>query len=318
VRLVVATGLLACVLARHAHADEPAAKVLFDQGKTLFVEGKYGEACAKLEASFKLSAVSSTRGMLGACYEKVGRLASAWAAYRDAAAIADRQGNGERAAAARQSAAELEPKLAHVTIDATAIAAIADARVTIDGVEQPRGALGTELPIDAGPHVIEATAVDRKPWKSSFDILDGERHRIVVEALTEDPTRRLLIEQRLADEHRVAHRRRVIVYSLLGTGAASVGTAVVLGLVARSQWHHAQDAGCTDDGVCPTDAGRADVDGASLKADLATYIGGAGLLLVGAGLFVHLTSPTPRTEAELRLTPSVSSSAATLALQGRF
>ncbi len=317
-RLVVLASLLPCLLARTSHADEPAAKVLFDQGKALFAEGKYSEACAKLEASFKLSAVSSTRGMLGACYEKVGRLASAWAAFRDAAAIAERQGYGERAAAARQSAAELEPRLAHVTIDASALASIADARVTIDGIEQPRGALGTELPIDAGPHVIEATALDHKPWKSSFDILDGERHEIVVDALAPDPTRRLVIEQRLADERRVAQRRRVIAYSLVGTGGAAVGTAVVLGLVARSQWHSARDAGCTDDGVCPTPSGRNDVDGAALKADLATYIGGAGLLLVGAGLFVPFTSPTPRTEAELRLTPTVSSSSAALLLEGRF
>lgn len=317
-KLAVVAGVLACLLARSAHADEPAAKVLFDQGKTLFAEGKYGEACAKLEASFKLSSVSSTRGMLGACYEKVGRLASAWAAYRDAAAIADRQGNGERAAAARQSAAELEPRLAHVTVDATALAVIADARVTIDGVEQPRAALGTELPIDAGPHVIEATAVDRKPWKHSFDILDGERQKVVVDALVEDPTRRIVLEQRLADEQRVAHRRRVIAYSLLGSGGAAVGTAVVLGLLARSQWHSAQDAGCTDDGVCPTPAGTDDVDGAALKGDLATYIGGAGLLLVGAGVFVHLTSPTPRSETELRLAPALTPSAATLVLEGRF
>ena len=99
-----------------AYADDAAAKALFDQGKTLFAEGKYGEACAKLEASFKLSALSSTRGLLGVCYEKVGKLASAWAAYRDSAAIADRQGHAERAQAARDKAAELEPKLAKLAI----------------------------------------------------------------------------------------------------------------------------------------------------------------------------------------------------------
>src|SRR6188474_1578744 len=99
-RRIVVCCVLACAVPLVAHADEPAAKALFDQGKTLFAEGKYGEACAKLEASFKLAALSSTRGLLGACYEKVGRLASAWAAYRDSAAIADRTGNGERAAAA--------------------------------------------------------------------------------------------------------------------------------------------------------------------------------------------------------------------------
>jgi hypothetical protein len=315
---IAAWCVLACLAGRVAHADDAAAKTLFDQGKALFAEGKYGEACAKLEASFKLSSVSSTRGMLGACYEKVGKLASAWAAYRDAAAIAERQGFGERAAAARDKATELEPKLARVTIDAAAILAVTGAVVTVDGIEQPRAALGTPLPIDAGPHVIEVTATDHKPWKSSIDIEDAERILIVVEPLVADPTRRLLIEQRMADELRIAQRRQLIAYGLLAGGGASVGVAVTLGLFARSQWQSARDAGCTDDGLCPTAAGTQDVDGAALKADLATYIGGAGLLLAGAGVFVLLTSPRPHSAAELRLAPAVSASSASVALEGRF
>lgn len=308
----------AWVVPKVASADEPAAKALFDQGKRLFAEGKYGEACAKLEASFKLAALSSTRGLLGACYEKVGRLASAWVAYRDSAAVAERQGFVERATAAREKAAELEPKLARVTIDTSAVGTLPSFRVTIDGSEQPRAALGSELPIDAGPHVIEATAQDHKPWKTTLDIADGERQTIVVEPLVSDPTRRLLIEQRVADDREIARRRRLIAYGLLGGGGAGVGVAVTLGLLARAQWHRARDAGCNDAGVCPSDAGRHDVDGAALKADLATYIGGAGLLLAGAGVVVHLTSPKPRTAAELELVPSISPSAAGVSLQGRF
>ncbi len=316
-RVLVAATVI-CMLAGTAAADDAAAKALFDQGKALFADGKYGDACAKLEASFKLAAVSSTRGLLGACYEKVGRLASAWAAYRDSAAIADRQGNAERANAAREKAAELEPKLARVTLDARAVAKLPASKVTIDGIEQPTAALGAELPIDAGPHVIEARADEHKPWTTTLDIEDGERKTIVIAPLTADPTRRLLIEQRVADERRVAQRRKRIAYSLLAGGGVGVGVGITLGLLARSQWRSALDAGCTDDGRCPTDAGRRDVDGAALKADLATYIGGAGLLVAGAGLFVLVTSPRPRTAAELQVAPSVSSTAAVLSVEGRF
>ncbi len=317
-RWLVVCCALVCTAPRVARADDAAAKALFDQGKALFSEGRYGEACAKLEGSFKLAALSSTRGLLGACYEKVGRLASAWAAYRDSAAIADRQGNAERATAAREKAAELEPRLARVTIDASAVRNVPGIKVLLDDIEQPAAALGIELPIDDGPHLITAAAEDYKPWKATIDIQDGERKRIVVEPLVPDPTRRLLIEQRLADERRVAHRRQQIAYGLIGGGAVGLGVAVTLGVLSRSQWHRAQDAGCTDDGICPTDASTRDVDGAALKADVATYLGGVGLLLVGAGVFVYVTSPKPRTEAELKVTPSITSSAASVVLQGRF
>lgn len=300
-----------------ARADDAAAKALFDQGKTLFAEGKYGEACGKLEASFKLSPASSTRGLLGACYEKIGKLASAWAAYRDSAAIADRQGNAERAQAAREKAVELEPKLAKVTI-ATGAAKTPGIKISIDGVEQPAAALNTELPIDAGLHVLAASATDYKPWKTTIDIQDGERQNHVVPALVADPTRRLLIAERVEEEQRVARRRKQIAYGLLGGGGLAVGVAATLGVLARSQWHDAKAAGCSEDGGCPTTAGTQDVDGAALKADIATYVGGAGLLLVGAGVFVYLTTPTPRTEAELLLAPSVTQGAAGVVLQGRF
>jgi tetratricopeptide (TPR) repeat protein len=113
------------LLVAPAHADVDAgadarAKVLFDEGKTLFAEGKYGAACEKLDASFKLSRLSSTRGLLAACFETIGKLASAWVAYRDSAAIAEKQGNAERAQAAREKAAELEPKLAWLTLETAA------------------------------------------------------------------------------------------------------------------------------------------------------------------------------------------------------
>lgn len=309
---------LLCSAPRAARADDAAAKALFDQGKALFSEGRYGEACGKLEASFKLAALSSTRGLLGACYEKVGRLASAWAAYRDSAAIADRQGHGERATAAREKAAELEPRLARLTIDASAVRNVPGVKVMLDDIEQPSAALGTELPIDDGPHLITTAAEDYKPWKATIDIQNGQRTRIVVEPLVADPTRRLLIDQRVADERRVAHRRQQVAYGLIGGGAVGLGVAVTLGLLSRSQWHRARDAGCTDDGICPTDASTRDVDGAALKADVATYLGGAGLLLVGAGIFVYATTPKPRPRAELEVTSSITPTAASLVLQGRF
>jgi tetratricopeptide (TPR) repeat protein len=318
VKRIVLCCVLVALSVRVARADDAAAKALFDQGKTLFAEGRYGEACAKLEGSFKLAALSSTRGLLGACYEKIGKLASAWAAYRDSAAIADRTGNGERAAAAREKAAELEPRLARLTIDATAVHDIPGITVMIDGIAQPQAALGSELPIDAGPHVIEATAVDYTSWKTTTDLEDGDRRKVVVESLVADPTRRLLLERHVADEQRAGHRRTLIAVGLIGSGGVAVGAAVTLGLLARSQWHRAQDAGCTDAGACPTDAGARDVDSAALKADLATYVGGAGLLLVGAGVLVQVMSPRPKTKAELELVPSITPSAATLVLEGRF
>jgi serine/threonine-protein kinase len=298
-----------------ARADDAAAKALFDQGKTLFAEGKFGEACAKLEASFKLASLSSTRGLLGACYEKIGKLASAWAAYRDSAAIADRQGNAERAQAARDKATELEPRLAKLTVE---VANTPGLKVTIDGTERPAESFGTELPIDAGVHTVEAIAVDHKPWHGTVDIQDGEKQKLAIPALAEDLTRKHLIEERVREEESIAHRRKLLAYGLFGGGAVSLGVTLTLGLLARSQWHDAQGLGCDDKGVCPTQPGVDAVDGAAGKADIATYVGIAGLALAGAGAFIYFTTPTPHTEAELQLAPAAGAGTVGMTLQGRF
>jgi len=316
---ILHTALLVSLVSTSAvRADDATAKALFDQGKILFAEGKYGEACKKLEASFKMKELSGTGGLLGACYEKVGRLASAWSAYRDSAVMAEKQGNVERATASREKAAELFPKLAHVSIDVTAIAKIPKVKVTIDGAEQVLGGLGDPIPIDAGQHILEATAIDYTPSKQTIDIQDGENQKTSIPALVEDPTRRIAIEKRLADERQVAGRRKKIALGLATGGGVSLGVAATLVVLARSQWNHAKDLGCDASGSCVDDAGKRAVDGAALKADIATYVGGGGLLLLGAGVFIYVTSPKPHSETELRLLPSAGPGTAGLVLGGRF
>lgn len=300
-----------------AAADDPSAtsdaraKVLFDEGKTLFAEGQYGKACEKLDASFKLSRLSSTRGLLAACFEKIGKLASAWVAYRDAAAIAKNQGNAERAQAAEDKAHELEPKIAWLAIDATAVTKLRGAKITIDGVEQPVAALATALPIDAGPHVVEADAVQYKPRRTTIDIQDGEKQKLVLEPLVFDPS-----EQLAAAHHERVSRRRLVGLGIGATGIATLGVGIAFGITAKLGWNSAQDAGCTSDGECPNTPAKDQLDSAARNANIATVLGAAGLVVTGAGLALYLTAP--KSESATRVTPVAGPGTVGLVVGGRF
>jgi serine/threonine-protein kinase len=220
-RLLRPALIVAVVVATSPAVADPAqAKALFDEGKVLFAEGRYGDACKKLAASFALQPLSGTSGLLGACYEKIGRLASAWNAYRDAASIAERQGNADRAKISRDNAAALAPRLARITIDASAVLATPGAVVAIDGVAQPAEALASEIPVDAGPHSIAATASDHRRQEKTFDIADGEKQSIVLDALVEDPTERLAAEARAKERRQKIRRRKLLGLSLVGAGGA--------------------------------------------------------------------------------------------------
>src|SRR5687768_4773890 len=141
--LVLSIGLAGLARLPVAHADSAAAVSLFDEGNRLYEAGNFAEACPKYEASLRLDATSiDTRGRLALCYEKVGRLASAWSAWREVRSRASRVAGRERAAdIAAAHIAELEPRLARLTLK-PAKGAPAGLTVSVDGGSFPVESFG--------------------------------------------------------------------------------------------------------------------------------------------------------------------------------
>ncbi len=78
-----------------------AAQVLFEEARQLMSAGHYAEACPKLEESQRIDPGSGTLMNLADCYERTGRIASAWGAFLDAEAGARLVGNTARAGRTR-------------------------------------------------------------------------------------------------------------------------------------------------------------------------------------------------------------------------
>src|SRR5688500_10853668 len=68
-------------------ADKAAAEAQFDSGLALLKAGKYAEACPKPESSQSIDPAVGTRRYLGEGYARLGRTASAWAAFRQAGSM---------------------------------------------------------------------------------------------------------------------------------------------------------------------------------------------------------------------------------------
>ena len=232
--------------------------------------------------------------------------------------MAERQGNGERAQASREKAAELEPKLAKLTIDGTAVAKVSGVEILIDGTVQPPGALGSAIPIDAGQHIILARAADHKPWQTTIDIEDGEKQKAAVPKLVEDHSTRLAEEARVAAVRSTIRRRKLLAYGLGAGGAVSLGVAVTFGIMARGNWADARAAGCLDSGACPTSAGRELGESAASKANFATGFGIGAVVLLGAGAAIYLTAPSERAYEAPRVMPAITSTGAGVIVGGRF
>jgi len=90
--------------------DDPVgAKVLFDEAVALGNQGKFPEACDKLEQSQKLHDGLGTSFHLAGCWQKIGRTASAYELFADVAKRADAAGQAERGDVARSRMDALAP-----------------------------------------------------------------------------------------------------------------------------------------------------------------------------------------------------------------
>src|SRR6202040_2283990 len=117
------------------------ARALFNEARELMKAGQYDEACPKLEAATRLHEGSGLLLNLGDCYEHIGRTASAWTEFGEAASAAERLGRAMDQAEAPKRRPAMEPRLSRLAIRVSK-----EARglvVKRDGTALDRGAWGT-------------------------------------------------------------------------------------------------------------------------------------------------------------------------------
>jgi hypothetical protein len=159
------------------------AEALFQEAKDLAARGEYEKACPKFLRSQKLDPATGTLLNLASCYEKEGKSASAWAAYKEAAAFAHTAGQIEREKLARERAAQIEPTLPYVTVSVSKQASGLEVR--LDGNALDPAEYGTRLPVDPGDHIVEASAPGKRRWETRVSATAGTQSDIVVPELEE-------------------------------------------------------------------------------------------------------------------------------------
>jgi serine/threonine-protein kinase len=280
-----------------AAGDEATAEALFQQAREAMSKGDFAKACGMFEESYRLVPGVGTRFNLADCYERIGRTATAWAEFRDAAAASKLAGQKERANAARERADRLEGKLCRVTIQAGSQSGLT---VTRDGDVVGSGQWGVAVPIDPGSHVLEAKAPGMKPWSTTFSIAScpAEKTIAVPELMPQPapvgppppPPPPPLEEPKVAPPQ--SSTRPILTWASLGLGVAGVAVGSYLGLRAWSlrdesnQNGHCTGNQCDDRGQALRDESRSFGTGATVA-----FAAGGALLVLGAVLW--LTDSTP-------------------------
>ena len=166
VAAVVATLALVLV-APDAEAQEATttgtATALFDEAVALIDRGKLAEACPKFARSNELSPNGGTLFALAECYERSGKVASAWVTYKEAAIRAAAAKRSDAEKRANDSAERLAPSISRLIVQVPPTARVDGLTLELDGRPVARAEWGVATPIDPGPHKLRISAPGRLP-----------------------------------------------------------------------------------------------------------------------------------------------------------
>jgi hypothetical protein len=325
--------------AQPSSPDAALAIQLFDDAQKLVASGNPAAACPKFAESQKRDPQLGTLLHLADCHEKVGKTASAWAGFKEAAEIAARRnaigGNERREQVARARAAALEPKLSSVVIHVVT-PDIVGLEIRRDAELLGRAVWGFAIPTDPGQYTFSAHAPGKKPWtKPAYVRPGGAKIELIVPALEDDgltPSAAGLATPNLvapfdaaapptADKEGRGTVQRTAGYVLAGLGVISAGVGAAFGVKVLSQLDD-RDAICRSN-LCTFDETEqikqieAEAQANATACNVAFAIGGAAAL---GGVALVLTAPSSpsRTATAINLVPWAGLNSAGANVGGRF
>ncbi len=317
--LVLALGIgppaVAQVASSATASDKVAAEALFEEGRQLVGQDKVAEACPKFVASERLDPSSGTLLNLANCWERLGRTATAWATYRQAASAANAEGRRDYVATAQRHADALAPKLARLTLNV--VEPSDGLEIKRDGLRVTSAEWSASIPIDPGPHVLVAAAPGRKSWVSSVDVPEGGAQLKVdippLEPLVDEAPPAVALTRpasstgasptsstsstasaRAAEETSRSSGlgvQRAAGLVVAGLGVVGLGVGTGLAVSARSQYDESLGhCGPGNRNVC-TALGVSERDSARNAGNFATIAFGVGGAALVSGAILWLTAP---------------------------
>lgn len=295
-------------------ADEAAAAALFGEAKQLAAAGDWEHACPKFVEAQRLFPTTGTLLNIGNCYEKVGKLASAWGAFKQAELSARDRHETERQAEAVRRAQAIEGSLSKLTIAVGTTERLPGMEVRRDGEPVGEGQWGAAVPIDAGEHDVQVSAPGYRPWSTKVTVLPK-----VATAMVAVP--RLVPEVKEAPaELTWWSAQRIAGVSVGGAGVVGLVVGAVFGARAiskndesKAQCSPVDPSFCNDTGV----ALRHEAKTAATVSTAAIVVGGA---LVAGGVVLVLTATTAKAgdTARVELAPQLGRLGGGVTLSGRW
>lgn len=283
-------------IAQPSPEDKAVAESLFRDGRRLMDEGKFKDACRKLEESQRLDPADGTLLNLAVCHEKEGRVATAWGEFMTAMTTARRDGRTDRESLARERIQAIEPLLPRLSIEVPQAVRIPGLQVLRNGTLLQQGGWDTPIPIDPGEVLVEAKAEGYKPWKATVKVELSKSERVTVpklELAPEAPAPTASVGLGTPPPPPPSSGKKVTGLILGGVGLVAVGVGGYFGIRASSKRSDSDDLCPVVNGKEQCTAAGVDLnDQAKTSARIADVSMGLGAVALIAGAYLYFTSPS--------------------------
>ena len=291
------------------------ARALFQRAVELEQAGNYTTALETFRDVGQVRMTPQVRFHIASCEEKLGRLVTALGGYQLAFADADSVGEDFRSEVDR-AIVRLQagiPKL--VIVRGTGAEA---AEIQLDGVALGASSVGVPVPLDPGPHSVNAKAPGALPFSRTVTIAENEQKSVEV-VLTLEPEPELQPGNTANRGESEKSNRRLVPYLIGGVGIASlIGSGVLFGLRQSTLSDLEQQCG-PNRNMCPNSAaGQVSNLGVyNVTAQIALGVGVVGIGTAATILLLQKKRPAPSTTGTALL-PSAPNSLAGVSWAGYF
>ena len=171
---VTLVGLVvtAPALASPSEADLHAARDLFADAEKDEDAGRWSDARDKLRRVADVKLTSGVRYHLALCDEHLGHLVAAYDGFTAAQAQAKADGAQDVLRLLAKHLEDLGPRVPHLTVHV--LPATASATVKLDGNVLPAASVGVPMPLDPGPHTLEASAPPMTPASAKVTLQERD------------------------------------------------------------------------------------------------------------------------------------------------
>lgn len=291
---VLASPPLAAVMVTSPADAQPAeenaaiALQLFNRGLAHIDAGEVEAACEAFRESLRLSPGNGTRYQLASCYERQGKLATAWGLFQRVLVESQRSHNDARVVSVQQRLTALEPQVPRLRVDVTKPAARLDVRRNGDRLGPPQW--NSAVPVDPGNYTIEARAAGKRTWQRTINVAPAARVRVAVPPLADAPAVRPT--QPAAPQDTGLADMRVAALAVGGVGVVSFAGAIGASVLSIND-NRAFDELCPDPKNCNSNEGLALNDEAKSAAHAATALTiiGGGAVITAIVLWVVAPEP---------------------------